>query len=72
MIICGGGRTVSCMGEDHRDDSLVSMCFYLEKGCLTIIMRYQSQGNINIVIQSFANSNSGYQCDLFLELFEQC
>ena len=35
-------------------------------------MKGKLPGNIDIVVRLFANNDSGYLYDLFLELFEQC
>ena len=35
-------------------------------------MKGKLPGNIDIIVRLFANNDSGYLYDLFLELFEQC
>lgn len=35
-------------------------------------MKGKLPGNIDIVVRLFANNDSGYLYDLFLELFDQC
>ena len=35
-------------------------------------MKGKLPGNVDIIVRLFANNDSGYLYDLFMELFEQC
>ena len=77
---CEGG----CGGEGYRDDSPVSprrghtWSSHVPHAALVIVrfcvarVKGKLPGNIDIVVRLFANNDSGYLYDLFMELFDQC
>lgn len=77
MTICKGGmqrrfqgigRSGRSLGEPKNYHAATSAnsfnCVFRVKGKLP--------GNIDIIVRLFANNDSGYLYDLFLELFDQC
>lgn len=80
MIICkegmrrwlrGRGRSERSLGE--HDLHVTAVIGGLPPTPLCVVrVKGKLPGNIDIIVRLFANNDSGYLYDLFLELFDQC
>lgn len=86
-LLAREGREEGRGGEDDRDDPSVGVAFFvwgawvvsvpyavppLVSSLRVVRVKGKLPGNIDIVVRLFANNDSGYLYDLFLELFDQC
>jgi len=65
----GRGQSGRSLGE-HRNHHAVTPSFRPIRSASRV--KGKLPGNVDIIVRLFANNDSGYLYDLFMELFEQC